>query len=117
MIDAAALKRDARGCIGDWPVTIRHYYSPTLFDTAIVGLNAKDDLSQLMEAGLLDKPDVDIISIVDDFPHGLPANRDRIDLLIDPIAVTYVQLEVKRTPDAYDPLGPTYQFTIGSPNI
>ena len=113
MIDSAALKRDAQANIADWPVTIRHYYNSTQYDQVTAGLNSRDDISQLMEGGLLDKPSVDIIAIADDFVHGLPANRDRVDLLL---AGNWIQLEVKSTPDAYDPLGPTYQFTIGSPN-
>jgi hypothetical protein len=113
MLDQDALKRDAQSCISDWPVSIRHYYSAAEYDEVTAGLNTGDDVSELMEGGLLDKPDMDIIAIFDDFTHGAPQNRDRVDVLI---GGNWLQFEVKRTPDIYDPLGPTYQFKIGSPN-
>ncbi len=113
MIDQTAIVRDARACIADWPATLRHYYSPTQYDQVTVGINATDDVSDLLDGGLLDKPQIEVTAIAQDFVNGLPKNRDRVDLLI---GGNWVQLEIKRTPDAYDPLQTTYSFRIGTKN-
>lgn len=114
MIDRGAITRDAAANIADWPVTIRHYYMPALFIQMTAGLNSGDDFDVLMDGGLLDKPDMDIIALADSFlasPHV--KNRDRIDVLVDG---NWIQFEVKRTPDYYDPLAATVRFRIGTPN-
>jgi hypothetical protein len=114
MIDQDALKRDAQADIADWPIQLRHYYNATQFDQVTCGLNATDDMSLLMDGGLLERMDGEIMAIADDFVNGFPKNRDRVDIL-QADGVTWLRFEVKHTPDVFDPLGATYQFRIGSP--
>src|SRR5215472_15419247 len=102
MIDQGALTRDAQADIADWPIQLRHYYSPTQFDQVTCGFNATDDSSFLMPAGLLEKMDGDIIAIQSDFVHGFPRNRDRVDILQSD-GLTWLRFEVKHTPDVIDP--------------
>jgi hypothetical protein len=115
VIDTATLKRDAQADIADWPVLIRHYYDGVSYVEVVAGLNTEDDLSVLQAGGLLDDVSMGIIAIADDFAvHGLPKSRDRVDLQLRD--ASWKRLEVKRTPDFYDPLAATIQFTIGSPD-
>jgi len=117
MIDESALQRDVTAHIADWPVNIRHYYDPdndTLFHQTTAGLNTTDDISDLLEGGLLDKPDADIIALASTL-NPLPKNRDRVDVQM--ADGTWHRFEVKRMPDIYNPLGPDIQFHIGSPNV
>src|ERR1700730_2304079 len=111
-IDQSVLKRDAQGCIADYPVTIRHYWSATQYTEVTAGLNSLSDANVLDPGALLDDPRVDLIAIADSFQF-LPQQRDRVDLqLRDYLCKTF---EIKNVMDYYD-IGPTLQFTIGTPN-
>lgn len=83
-IDQSALQRDITAQINDWPVQMRHYYDPNnaaSFHQAAVGLNTSDDISQLLDGGLLDNATADVIARAIDF-SPLPKPRDRVDIQI-----------------------------------
>lgn len=115
MIDQSVLKRDLQNCIADWPAQLRHYYSstnPAAFQQATVNVNTLDDISQLLEGGLLDNMTMTILAVAADFTFT-PRNRDRCDVQMSD--GTWLRLEVKRMPDYYAPLGPELIFTLGTP--
>lgn len=109
MIDQDTLKRDARANISDWPATIKHRGRKI-----IVQCSADADSLAVSASGLLDDMSLTFVGIVDDFGERRPQTLDEIDLQM--ANGRWLKLEVKSTPDYYDPLGPTIQFTAGSPD-
>ena len=115
MISAVTLDKDVHGCIADWPVTIRHYTTQSAYYQITAGLNPTDDVSTLLEGGLLDNPRVDIIAATIDLQRR-PEPRDRVDVLQSD-GVTWERFEVKRVSTLPDPMSRHMLFTLGSPNI
>jgi hypothetical protein len=111
-IDQSVLLRDARACVADYPCQIRHYYTSTSYHEVTAHFNATDDYSVLEEGGLLNRSSMQITIITGDL-MPLPLCRDRLDLLTGD---QWIQFEIKRTPDYYDPNGATMDLIIGTPD-
>src|SRR6266849_5398563 len=106
-IDPNVLKRDAQANIADFAVTIRHREKEIQ-----AGLNATADALDPLMGGLLDDMQMTLTVVEDDFVE-LPQPRDLIELRLKNGA--WVELEIQKVPDLYDPLLPTVTLIVGNP--
>jgi len=106
-IDAAVLKRDAQANIADWPVTIRHREKEMN-----ASLNATADALDAVMGGLLDDWSLTLVVIADDFVAP-PQPRDLLEIRM--ADGSWVEGEIQKVPDLYDPLGPTFTMMVGNP--
>ncbi len=107
MINAAVIKRDAQANIADWPVTIRHREKEI-----IVHLSATSDTLDPLMGGLLDDMSITLVAVSDDFV-ALPQPRDLLTIRLRD--GSWIEFEIQRVPDFYDPLSPTIQLSVGNP--
>ncbi len=108
MIDQAVIERDARSNISDWPVTIRFNGREI-----VCGLSSNSDVFSVLEGATLDDFELQLMAIVTDFGGQLPEHLELIELKLRD--GTWKECEVRRRPDAFDPISPTVQLVIGDP--
>ena len=106
-IDPNVFKRDAQANIADWAVTIRHREKEIQ-----AALNATADALDPLMGGLLDDMQLTLMVIEDDFVE-LPQPRDLIELRLKD--GSWLELEIQKVPDLYDPLLPTVTLIVGNP--
>jgi len=106
-IDPSVIKRDAQANIAEWAVTIRHREKEIQ-----AALNATADALDPLMGGLLDDMQITLVVIADDFVAD-PQPRDLIELRLRNGA--WVELEIQKIPDLYDPLSPTMTLVVGNP--
>ena len=109
-IDPTVLESDARANMLDWPVNARYKGRDI-----VTGLQAVEDLDVLLEGGggLLEDKSFAVIAIASDFGNDLPRTLD--DFQIQLKNGQWLRLQVRNTPDRYDPLSPTITVYLQSP--
>lgn len=115
MIDPTVIQRDARNCMLDWPVTIRHYYDPVvpqLYHEITAALSRADQVAALMPGAILDDYNLSVFYIQGDLIPP-PINIDRIDVQMRDGSWTVFQ--VNHTPDNNDPLAQFIELSLGTP--
>jgi hypothetical protein len=116
MLNAATIQRDARACMMDWPVQIRHYYDPSnpeSYHAAVAAFSRADEMSILEAGGLLDQSTINVYYITPDLDPR-PQNRDLVAVQMSD--GSWKMYEVKHTPDNDDPLSQMTALGLGTPN-
>lgn len=111
-IDRAALVRDLRACIADWPVTIRF---PIVTGPQILcAYSGSSELLAVIEPGYIDSQSGSITALIDDFTGGLPVDDDLLEVFIRGAA--WRTFKVTSVRGSKDPNGTDLNLTIGSPD-
>ena len=115
MLDADAIARDARNCMLDWPVTIRHHYDkdvPQLYHEVTAALSRADQIAALMPGAILDDYSLSVFYMQGDL-KPVPKNWDTVEVLMRD--GTWRAFQVTHTPDNYDPLSEFMELSLGTP--
>jgi hypothetical protein len=115
MLDASVIRRDARNCMADWPVTIRHYYDPDvpqLYHEVTAALSRTDQIAALMPGAILDDYTLSVFYIQGDLAPP-PSNWNRVDVQMRD--GSWREFQVTHTPDNYDPLSEFMELSLGTP--
>ena len=115
MLNVAAIQRDARACMMEWPVTIRHHYDqdvPQLYHQVTAALSRADQVAALLPGGILDDFSLSVFFMTVDL-NPIPKNLDLIDVQMRD--GSWRTFQVNHTPDNYDPLSEFMELSLGTP--
>ena len=108
MLDRDTLARDAKNCINEVPVTVRHKNREFT-----ARLNSTEDVLQTFDGGLRDTMTIQIIAAKQDFGNILPKSMDDFYILDNN---KWRKFQIRNVPDYFDQVSATYTINLQSPD-
>jgi hypothetical protein len=106
MLDRDVLARDAKNCINEVPITVRHKNRQFT-----ARLNATEDIMQTLDGGLRDNMSISIIAAKGDFGNIPPKSMDDFFVLNNG---KWNKFQVRNVPDLFDQVSATYTINLQS---